>query len=87
MAAAKQVKVIREFKKQSSQLDMTNPLMRLWIKMKLKKKLRSLQTSYLQLQKVGYRSQKCYPPPPPPSSDSAADVDECEKRLASLRRI
>ncbi|KAG5622005.1 hypothetical protein H5410_007223 [Solanum commersonii] len=103
MAPAKQVKVIREFQKQSSQLDMTIEMMSESIDETLDKDEAEEETEELTnqvLDEIGVdiASQLSSAPKgriaskkvenvAPPSSDTAADVEELEKRLASLRRI
>lgn len=103
MAPAKQVKVIKEFQKQSSQLDMTIEMMSESIDETLDKDEAEEETEELTnqvLDEIGVdiASQLSSAPKgriaskkvenvAPPSSDTAADVEELEKRLASLRRI
>ncbi|CAN4080284.1 unnamed protein product [Withania somnifera] len=103
MAPAKQVKVIREFQKQSSQLDMTIEMMSESIDETLDKDEAEEETEELTnqvLDEIGVdiASQLSSAPKgriaskkvenvAPSSSDTAADVEELEKRLASLRRI
>ncbi|KAF3673396.1 Vacuolar protein sorting-associated protein 2 -like protein 2 [Capsicum annuum] len=103
MAPAKQVKVIREFQKQSSQLDMTIEMMSESIDETLDKDEAEEETEELTnqvLDEIGVdiASQLSSAPKgriaskkvenvTPASSDTAADVEELEKRLASLRRI
>ncbi|CAI0546131.1 unnamed protein product [Linum tenue] len=101
MAPAKQIKVIREFQKQSSQLDMTIEMMSESIDETLDKDEAEEETEELTnqvLDEIGVdiASQLSSAPkgriasknaPAAAASTESADVEELEKRLASLRRI
>ncbi|KAM3284559.1 hypothetical protein P3S67_023358 [Capsicum chacoense] len=104
MAPAKQVKVIREFRKLSSQLDMTMEMISETIDETLDKDEAEEETEELTNQVldeigVGIASQlsaaskgrvasnKVENVVPPRYVGTAADVEELDKRLASLRRI
>ncbi|GJS32358.1 vacuolar protein sorting-associated protein 2 homolog 2 [Tanacetum coccineum] len=102
MAPARQAKVIREFQKQSSQLDMTIEMMSESIDETLDKDEAEEETEELTNQVldeigVGVASQLSSAPKgrigPKKVNNAAApsselnDVDDLEKRLASLRRI
>nr|VDC60112.1 unnamed protein product [Brassica rapa] len=108
MAPTKQAKVIKDFQKQSAQLDMTIEMMSEAIDETLDKDEAEEETEDLTNQVldeigVGVASQLSSAPkgriatktaaPPPPAtttnsnSSESSEVDELEKRLASLRRI
>ncbi|KAL9314531.1 hypothetical protein ACSQ67_019983 [Phaseolus vulgaris] len=102
MAPAKQVKVIREFQKQSAQLDMTIEMMSESIDETLDKDEAEEETEELTnqvLDEIGVDIASQLSSAPKgriasrntenvaPRSEESKDVEELEKRLASLRRI
>ncbi|WVZ18245.1 hypothetical protein V8G54_005567, partial [Vigna mungo] len=102
MAPAKQVKVIREFQKQSAQLDMTIEMMSESIDETLDKDEAEEETEELTnqvLDEIGVDIASQLSSAPKgriasrntenvaPRSEESQDVEELEKRLASLRRI
>ncbi|RZC67589.1 hypothetical protein C5167_011269 [Papaver somniferum] len=107
MAPTKQAKVIKEFQKQSSQMDMTIEMLSESIDETLDKDEAEEETEELTnqvLDEIGVdiasqlssapkgriaskKVENAVPIPRPAATEPTSDVDDLEKRLASLRRL